>query len=176
MSQLIRMIVAYTCLVFVVAFVALWVASYFWLVSVSFRIDSDGQIGVNSERGQLNWFKLGQMNGDVVGPIYWQAISLEIADRWMQRQRRTWPPEPTLIGFDVRSDYRLLQVVTPHWFPILLIGIVGIFAKPRPQLKLGIRDLLIITTIVAVLLTIAVRANQGPQELEVPPGAKLRTV
>lgn len=96
------------------------------------------------------------------------------------RRGRTpiWPPEPSLIGFATRRDDRAFQVVTPHWFPILLIGAIGFVAKPRPKLKMSIRDLLIITTILAVFLAIVVsiRGGQWPPELKVPPGARVRTV
>jgi hypothetical protein len=179
MTQLIRMTVAYTCLVLVMVFVALWAASYFFLILASYRLNADERLGINSERGQLNWSWHQWTPGEVTYPIYWRAIPLEQTDRMMHRSRRIWPPEPSLIGFGTfRSDRQDLYVVTPHWFPIVLIGAVGIIAKPRPKLKLSIRDLLIITTILAIVLTIAASTQRGlwTQELKVPPGARLRTV
>lgn len=182
MTQLFRIIVAYTCLVFVIVFVALWVASYFWMISVSCRLNSDERLAMNSERGQLNWSWHRRMPGEVTSLLHWHAMALEYVDgrRYGLHSRagrvRVWPPEPSLIGFACRRDGRAFQVVTPYWFPVLLIGAIGFIAKPRPKLKLGIRDLLIITTILAVLLTIGLRASQGPQELFMPPGARLRTV
>jgi hypothetical protein len=176
MTQLIRMLVAYTCLVLVMAFVALWVASYFWLSIISYTSKSEERFAVSSERGQLQWTWSRWIPGVVAYPIYWRVMPIEDNERFMKLHRGVWPPEPSLIGFATRRDDRTFQVVTPHWFPILLIGAIGFIAKPRPKLKLSIRDLLIITTILAVLLTIGLRDSQGPQDLQVPPGARLRTV
>jgi hypothetical protein len=178
MSHLLRTTMAYTCLVLVMVFVALWVASYFFLILASCRLNAHERLGFNSERGQLNWSWHRWTPGEVTYPIYWRAIPIEHIDRIMQRHRRVWPLEPSLIGFATRRDDRAFQVVTPHWFPVLLIGAVGFIAKPRPKLKLSIRDLLIITTILAIVLTIAASTQRGlwPHELKVPPGAKLRTV
>jgi hypothetical protein len=176
MTQLIRMLVAYTCLVLVMVSVALWIASYFWLSIISYTSKSEERVAVSSERGQLQWTWSRWIPGVVTYPIYWKVMPIEDNKHFMKRHRRVWPPEPSLIGFATRRDGRAFPVVTPHWFPILLIGAIGFIAKPRPKLKLSIRDLLIITTILAVLLTIGLRASQGPQELQVPPGARVRTV
>jgi hypothetical protein len=163
MSQLIRMVVAYTCLVLVTAFVALWVASYFFLVSVSWRLNSDERVGMGGERGQLNWSWHYWTPGEVTYPIYWRVMPIEDHDRMMNRmmpRKRIWPPEPSLIGFGTwRSDRESFYVVMPHWFPILLIGAIGIIAKPRPKLTLGIRDLLILTTLLAIVMTVVVTSD-----------------
>jgi hypothetical protein len=158
MSQLLRMIVAYTCLVLVIAFVSLWMASYFWRIGISCRLNSDERLAMGSERGQLNWNWHYWTPGEVTDPIRWSVMPIEDHDRIWQRHRgRIWPPEPSLIGFSTfRSDRETLYVAMPHWFPILLIGVMGFIAKPRPKLKLGIRDLLILTTILAIVMTIVV--------------------
>jgi hypothetical protein len=187
MWHLLRILVAYSCLVLVMVFIALWVASYFFLILASCRLNADERLGFNSERGQLNWSWHQWTPGEVTYPSYWRAISIEQINRSRQHRKlpwsrgigRVWPPEPSLIGFGTfRSDRQDLYVVTPHWFPIVLIGAVGIIAKPRPKLKMSIRDLLIITTILAIVLTIAASTQRGlwTQELKVPPGAKVRTV
>jgi hypothetical protein len=163
MWQLLRMLVAYTCLVLVMAFVVLWVASYFWNIYLSCRLNSDERFSLNSERGQLHWSWHPWTLGDATDPINWDVAAIEHIDRFRQDMNArmnqdsslVWPPEPSLIGFDTYSSgHYLFAVVMPHWFPILLVAIVGIIAKPRPKLKLGIRDLLIVTTILAIAMTV----------------------
>jgi hypothetical protein len=163
MSQLIRMIVAYTCCVLVMAFVTLWVASYFWVISASCRLNSEERVGVRSVRGQLNWSWSRWVPGVVTYPIYWRVEAIDDYDRMMNRllpRKRLWPPEPSLIGFSTfLSDQQNFYMVMPHWFPIFLIGALGFIAKPRPKLKLSIRDLMIITTILAIVMTVIVTSR-----------------
>ena len=159
MSQAVRMTVAYVCLVLFIGFAATWVLSHYWLTQISARLNSEDRVGVNMERGQLNWSWHRRTPGEVTYALGWRAHPLERIDRMMQRHRRRWPPIPSLFTFDKRIEPDRWHVVMPHWFPMLLIGIVGIVAKPRPKLKIGVRDLLVLTTIVAVAMTIVVSAN-----------------
>jgi hypothetical protein len=60
------------------------------------------------------------------------------------------PPAPTALGFATELNHGEWRGTVPHWFPLLVLACLGVVLKPRPRLKIGIRDLLILTTVVAI--------------------------
>ena len=155
------MIVAYACLVVCAGITACWITSYHSLIMFSVRLNDADRFQVNGERGQLAWSWHRREIGEVRYTLGWKAIPFEVLNRGSSmRSRRVWPPEPSLLGFALRNEPTAWRGIIPCWLPILITVALAAVLKPKPRWQMGTRDLLVITTLLAVGLTVVVLSKR----------------
>ena len=80
-----------------------------------------------------------------------------IRSRWIEVDEGT-PPHPTILGFGIEKDAFLNEdgsvIYFPHWALVLFFAVIAIL--PWFRWRFSLRTLLIATTLVAVVLGLAV--------------------
>jgi hypothetical protein len=160
---MLRMVAAYASLVVCAGLTVVWIFSYNSVIISSVPLSTAERFQVNSERRQLAWSWHRRFPGEVTGINYWRAIPFKDPPPfYFGNGRRTWPPQPSLLGFVVTTepnDPDWWRGVVPHWFPILIFGLLAAVFAPRTAWRFGIRHLLILTTLMAILLTVVILGN-----------------
>lgn len=152
MLSRLRITTAWFCLVLCIGFVALLVQSYSVTGILAFRFADAECFALSSRRGnvEITSFNSEKLPGE----------QSEFAWGWQFIPRGGVNPVDicTLLGGPSETDYLFIlprglkKLSIPHWFLILLTGGFAILLKPKPRLRFSLRELLLLTTITAVVL------------------------
>jgi len=133
------------CAITCVVLVALWVRSYWWLDNVNFS--TAGTTVVQSFNGSLAFV----YSREISNPGLTTLSAKKLATLIKPIELRTkWP------DWYFGSNQKTLTIRLPYWFVTLLPCVLA--AVPWMRWRFTIRTLLIITTLVAALLGLAVWA------------------
>lgn len=162
MTRALRIFAAGCCVLVCVGIIAIWLLSYQSLIILSFRLNATQRLAFNSERGQLAWNWHRRFPGEATGRYHWRAIPYETSKlyRFSQRGKRIWPPEPSIFNFALGNRPDAWRGAIPHWFALLIVGTLAVGLHPRTKLRFKTRDLLVITTAVAFLLTALILGSE----------------
>ncbi len=160
MWQHLRNTTASICLVLCMGFVAFWIQSYFSFGIIQGPISGSMGFYSSSWKGQV---RLGWLPLTIGRPeISWDRRFLSKEEI---KQLGPVSPEAGLFGFHADSRPPIRSVATPHWFLVLVMGSFAILLKPKPRLQFSLRDLLLFTTIAAVILGAAAALIRMPHFL-----------
>jgi hypothetical protein len=140
-----------------VAFVALWVRSYWWMDYRIREVGSPFGLFVHSQQGQLRFIVVKYKPPPVSNqwPVAFDELFREtfalpnslhrIPDQWRARRE-------VLREFQWTHYPDGERFVVPHWFPAASsLGLAALFASKKPW-KFTVRGLLIATTLIAITL------------------------
>jgi hypothetical protein len=119
----------------------LWVRSYYHVDALHVPLVGNHALIVASCRGQMTW----TATPDI--PLAWQTATIAAGDDWY---RAPW-------GLSYPSGANLFELALPHWFSATVCGVISVL--PWLPRRFSLRTLLIATTLVAVVLGLAVWAN-----------------
>jgi hypothetical protein len=128
-------------------FIALWVRSYSLVYGLEYPYGASSNFVLGSEFGVLQIWNSNHDTGRPPTPKLWRTP----AD---QRLKDRGGVPPDYLEFSLGGGFILIGL--PHWLAILIIGAVA--AVPWLRWQFSLRTLLITTTLVAVVLGIAVYA------------------
>ena len=140
------------CLVACMAFLALWGRSFFWNDTI-YQHRATGYSHLRSWKGQNEFIFLPWSN-----PTHTlsSGLSSDPTDEWQSVVDKAGGlgikgREPFGFGWGgMRPDET--RAVAPHWFFVLVTGASSLALKPKPRLRFSLQDLLILTTLAAVVL------------------------
>jgi len=138
MRHRLRIAAACFCLVLCIGFVALWVQIY----STYGQLFKTGRFSVCNQEGSLCLVWKTEAAKKTGPRLVDKAVKL----KHKQKKRTT----SNVVGFAPADRYCF-----PHWLiwsPVLLTGGLAVLLKPKPRLKFSLRELLLLTTITAVVL------------------------
>ena len=143
-----RIAVSCFCLVLCVLFVALWIESYNSYNSV-YKRTLEGRPTfhiiriLEASRGQIKLNYEDRFNEHY--PTKW-GLDRDEAFNFGGRKRT--------IGFGwsmgATSKFRYRSILLPIWFPTIISGLIAYVAKPKPRWQFGSRELLTLTSAVAI--------------------------
>lgn len=166
-----RRIASYFCLVMCVLFAALWVRSYF-TSDLIVTTDLSGDVRDLSSNFQLNEGRMFYQQRTVedgkldriaqMTPELFPHTNYKY-QKWLTTSgsnRVSMPVPPKLekffgIGWRssvARNGDEHFQWVFPLWLPVVGLGLVATALRPKPRWRFGLRDLLALTTIAAVIV------------------------
>jgi hypothetical protein len=137
--------------VFAVLLIALWVRSNRRIDQVIFPVTQSTYIGLGSVP---NAFMVGLTN--VRPPETWGSGP---ADEWLSNL------DDEDLPWSAARKFRTLEgqgIMMPYWFPVLISGTLVVIPWLPWSKRFGLRTLLIITTLVAVVLGIAAYFSARP--------------
>lgn len=150
---------AYLCFTLCVAVSTLWVHSYFSTAIVNGCFSTTTSFSALSIEGRIVLNCLGER--DV--PLTW---------KWENVFDFSWEAHMSMLGLppDVWG-FRLIgrSITVPHWFQVLLFASLAVSLKPAPRLRISLRELLIIVTIVAVVLGVLGTLLRLPSDVSASP-------
>jgi hypothetical protein len=147
---LFRISVSAACLVVCVLLIALWVRSY----RVEDRVSGyHPQIGGFRLYSSQSWLVCSRNNAPTAQPSYPWGVELGSKEFWLA-------PNDDRLRFQFSRQFIQLagfaSASIPHWLPALASGILGVLFAAKRELRFSLRTLLIATTLVAVVLGLAV--------------------
>jgi hypothetical protein len=157
-----RIIVSCFCLVLCVLFAASWVRSYICIdlvVTADMRFNQWRTSIFEISSGQLR-FQQAAIDGKP-SELEMRVIlkGQPVVHRWSDAELGKWVgPQSTYLGFavhsstDRQSGKRHLQWSVPHWALVFVFGLAAYAAKPRPRFRFGLRELIVLSTVVAITL------------------------
>jgi len=135
-----------------VLLIVLWVRSYWWADFLFYRATGSHGVASASSRGKVNFgiveFADSDEAGEWIGSsrLYIYSVST--------------PPQLSKSSWGIGTDNgppREWALLMPHWFPVLILGIVATAPWVRQlRWQFSLRTLLIATTLVAVVLGLIV--------------------
>jgi len=146
-----RVVTSFFCLAACITFMALLVHSIYWNDTI-FRHHETGYWHLRSWKGQVDFHSIPftEKNTPSFGVVCtpterWQAL----LGRYGGRQ----PQRPKLFAFKWgENGAESIRVVAPDWFFAIGFGALAFAFRPKPRLKMSLRELLIITTFTVVML------------------------
>jgi len=154
MLRYLRLSAAVLSLLACAFFVVLWMRSYRWYDDG--YLHHSGKVGVSSMHGLLNvhFFRGGEPMRVGVSSM---PVS-ELSSRWL-----------TSLSIDATSYFRLpsvrrvnalkTTVVLPYWFLASVFGTLGLIFGLRRPFRFGLRQVLIVTALTALVLAMGVAAR-----------------
>ena len=137
------------CLTACMGIAALWVRSYFWTDQLC-RSHGGTYLGLISWEGTIT---LGDRPNPPPAIEYLQLVCTP-ADEWQDAMAGRTNEHPELLGFGYER-FKLGgggAAFAPHWFFVAVAGGLAAALKPRPRRRFGMRDLLVVMTLVATLV------------------------
>jgi hypothetical protein len=154
-----RITLSAMCLVVCTLLIALWVRSYYWRDSIYGRVNSK-LIHAISMEGQIELSRFAKQNHPM--GLYTGQVRHSRLEQWKRLQIQMFPapPEPTtIVGFGLRRTIpQGISIYAPYWFLVLLSAAFATAPWVRWPKRFSLRTLLIVTTLIAVLLGLAVYA------------------
>lgn len=145
-----RTIVACSCFTAILGLLVLCVRS-----SLSRDTLQGPFIAVFSWRGQLAIHIDSDRKNATWHTASWSDSSLELTPEGQLTafgNVASWPPTPSLLGFSWMGGTDEPRITFPHWVPIALLALMVAIFKPPPLLRISLRDLFTLTTIVGIAL------------------------
>jgi hypothetical protein len=134
-----RIIVSCFCLVLCILLAALWVCSYQTPGNVAKQpvlIDHNMLLGFTNAFGYVS--------------IWYDGDGRSVPWRWKKLNIRSMENVNDYVG--IRSLKFGWGVTGPHWFFMLIAAILAVVSRPAPRWRFGMRELLVISTIGAVVV------------------------
>ena len=126
--------------------IALWVRSY-WRLDILEKRTRFEAVQVSSVKGRIATARLDPRTY-VIGRTYLNVEAGDAAD-WRKAG---------VLGFAYYEDGSVTALIAPHWLPALLSAALAVIPWISRSWRFSLRTLLIATTLVAVVLGIAVAA------------------
>jgi len=134
-----------------IVFVALWVESYDTRCVMQGRLTATKALTMKSFQGGIAFYgKNDSGRGYRDTGLKWICL-ITPAEPYLE-QFRSVNLTPSYHRFRVRSSPGLFGVTAPHWFLVVVTGMLAVLSKPKPRLKFSLRELLTVLTLVAVVL------------------------
>lgn len=157
MTQIIRIVLAYLCLVLFIGAAISWTRSYYAKSNAKGSLTLIQRFSIVSWHGQVQWRWYVDERGRPGLKWDWNTSCDQFANTPIGRHpaMRHLPQQleaPGLLNISGRFDRFEWSGNNPHWFFLIGFAILAYLLKPKPKLRFGIRDILILTTIVAIFL------------------------
>jgi hypothetical protein len=142
-----------------VGFVALWVRSNEWNDRIAGPVSDARSIVCNSYGGDvtITWLRLDRLGWFSQWRLSFLQMPLEEEWRWHRNV-----PEPLILfnpdyfNFNFNADSERISVTLPYWFlAASSLGLAALFAFKRTW-RFSLRTILVVTTLLAALLGLAV--------------------
>jgi hypothetical protein len=158
MARKLRIVFSVVCGIVCMLLIALWARSYWWRDSI-WRVTRRPSPVIllhtrfSSNSGTTSWV---HENG-----LY--SLSLQVArpDRWQYERGTAATYIPKKFQWHFSPSRRYLAI--PHWFGVLVLALLCVFTSPLirwrwifSSWRFGLRTLLIATTLVAIVMGVAV--------------------
>lgn len=158
MTQIARIVLAYVCLVLCIGVATSWTRSYYAKSNAKGSLTPIQRFSIVSWHGQLQWRWYVDERSRPGLKWDWNTSSESFANNPIARhpaisQLPQQHEVPRLLNFSGRFDRLEWSGNSPHWFLLVGFAILAYLLKPIPKLRFGIRDILILTTIVAIVLS-----------------------
>ena len=155
--------------------IVLWVRSYWNIDSITVRIPNIGSTSVSSLQGRYLCSKVSEAAmATMTGKAYaygtqtvqtWSIHSQPI-DRLLAERIPKLFQLPSFPGFKIRLDANVpsgnVRLVLPHWFTVGLSTTFSVVPWFALRKSFSLRTLLIATTLIAVVLGLAVWLTKAP--------------
>jgi len=139
------------CGIACVLLIVLWVRGYYVLDFLRCRLPNDWGLQAVSTDGRLI-FHTQQLNPTLHWPS-WAWTSHKD-----QSSKDMFPRDPSVLGFQLERIPPNSRLQMPHWFPVAISAALSAAILLRQPYRFSLRNLLIATTLVAVLLGLIVYA------------------
>jgi len=160
-----RIGLALICLALCFASVAFWFESYQTRGSVWGSLNSSHKFRVNSQRGLVTLIaadtdiKITMHNMNSISnlmqlrppPCFRKRTIVFKPINTNRSNGQISTRVPTFLGFGVGTGI-ITRVSAPHWFFALVFGTLALLLKPKPRLRIGLRELLVVVTLAAAAL------------------------
>jgi hypothetical protein len=138
------------CLICFAAFVTsgvMWVESYFRHNAINAKLSASRLLLVVSRQGEL---KLDSLPDE---SPHWVWASLPLDTPIMFNRGKALQPPNANHGFYLQF-WNLLRwtLAFPHWFAVVVTGVLTIALRPRPRWRFTLRDIFVATTLFAIIL------------------------
>ena len=148
LKRQLRISAALACLAVCVALIAFWWESYSYHGSIVGPFTKNSKIAVASSWGtlELSWETV--LDRDPPPDEWMWKFERMDSDslKSMRYSRRSW------LGFALIIIQNRWDVVAPYWAYIVMTTAIAILLKPPPRHRVSIRDLLVVTFVVAAML------------------------
>jgi hypothetical protein len=153
MFRYLRIAAAWFCFALCVAFLVLWVRSYFYVDWLWTFTENETGYSVSSWSGGI-WCSKGRPLLDV--PLDSRRLQwVSHSSAKVQELRGKHNHAINLATFRVYSGAENAIVQVPHWFLILILGVAALI-KPKPRLNFSVAELLTAFVVFSVLFAVAV--------------------
>lgn len=163
MSRRLRIIASYVCLALCLGLIASWADSYRSMSLLSLRFTppwSPHSTRKQYDGSTLAIWKRREATGNMLhGQMSFSATSFTSSHTSVECRLRRLPitsvrGDPHLFGldFDVYFSPESWRVEMPHWPPVLAAGLLAVALRPSPRRRFSLRDLFLVTTILAATL------------------------
>jgi hypothetical protein len=149
MARKLRIAVSVFFGVLTVALCMLWVRSYWRADSIHFMANGGYVYSLVADAGLVEVSR-GidvESNGMFAPGDYW-------VNAWDYHQRRRETKARLLVPFKFRSGQHYFRLEIPFWFPVFLVAATSVLTLR--SIRFSVRTLLVATTVVAVVLGLAV--------------------
>jgi hypothetical protein len=151
MCYVLRTVAACLCLEICLFFSILWAASY-----------STG-IQINGKLPWQRWFTMWSAEGGLYlgcsatledQPKPEWVLNQNPYSTWEKLRRFTQQHRTTssFMGYSLWHHPDRFGMTCPHWLPVLMTGAIAVLLRPKPRLNFGTRDMLLLTSVVAMTL------------------------
>jgi len=152
-----RILASVLCLIICVVLLAFWLRSYHAVAALQGRLSTGSCLRIAFLQGNVEFHLQGlfvpethfQYTGVVDTGIDWKCHTLTVS-RQLELLNGAGL-SPTTFGFRARILPGSWGVAAPYWFRMLSICPLAVLLKPEPRLRVGLRDLFIIVTLVALI-------------------------
>jgi hypothetical protein len=149
--RVLRFVAYACCLVASVTLAALWVRSLYWNDTI-YRHQREGYWHLRSWKGRIEYVSTVWVNA-TQGPSF--GLSSNATDKWqtlIDESGGQGITGPDAFGFGWGKPQRdTTRGVAPLWFFSLVTGAFALALKPKQRWRFGLRELIVVMTIAAVL-------------------------
>lgn len=148
-----RNVASLLCLTVCIVFVAFWVQSYDLYGAMQSRLTPTKAVAMRWFQGGMTFYGIND-SGRVDVSSLDRSFHFEPAEEYLAKLRaaKAMPNFPAYYQFSIHSSPGLFSVTAPHWFLVVVTGMLAVLSKPKPRFKFSLRDILIVVTLVAVVL------------------------
>ena len=145
---------AVTCAIACVLLTVLWVRSYRYYDSLSYSFSAKAPEICWCE-GLLHVGLMKELPTSEVGPLRVQTHRISRMERW---QREIQYKHTNALGFGGINDSHEFVLISPFWCPWIVSGVCAALLWPSKTRSFTLRTLLIVTALLAAVLSLAVCA------------------
>ena len=163
MLRYLRITVSVISLVACMLLIALWLRSYWWIDVIYGDANVSYSLNLTCEYGRLQFYATNHTFDRPFRHTSWrlsddQIDSIREWSSWQCRKEAVYDPSARVDGWDkTHSPFYITWVLSvPHWFPVLLTGMLAAALGIRRPFQYSLRTLLIAMTITAAWLGLIV--------------------